>query len=502
VKVLGTGLANGNSWINALPGDSLQSAINNSAVGDEVWVACGTYRTTTTSNRNLSFRMRNGVIIYGGFEGTETALSQRTLSCGSCSVLSGEIGVSGISDNSYHVVSNPIGINTTAIIDGFVVQDANDNRAATLTNGLGGGLYNNGSNPGNSCNPTIRNCLIRNNYAQFGAGIFNSGHTGGNSNPVISNCVITNNTAYQGGGGIDNFGLNGTSSPVISNTIVYANTAIFRAGGMYCWGGSNGNANPVVTNCVFANNTAVDGGGVVSDRLNSGAGSSGNSNPNFVNCIFWGNTASGTGPQFFNLGGAAFIATYSDIDLTGQFSPHIISGIGTGNLNVNPQFVNSLNAIGIDNCWLTNDDGLMLQSISPIINAGTLSGAPLVDILGRLRIGNPEPGAYEYVISLLNLKVFIEGYYTNGAMTAVVDPINYPNLCDTITVELHDTTSPYNVVETATSTIDINGNGVFTFSPAISGNSYYIVVKTRNGVETWSKLPVTFGAVTNFDFTQ
>ncbi|MDH4471445.1 MAG: T9SS type A sorting domain-containing protein [Fluviicola sp.] len=392
-----SGSGNGSSWANAAPGNDLQTIIDNAAINDQVWVMCGTYFTTNTSDRSIAFHMRTSVAIYGSFTGTETTLSQRALTCGPCSSLSGEIGSAGNTDNSYHVVSNPTGIDNSAILDGFIIENANDDRAPTITDGLGGGIYNNGGYGGNSSNPTIRNCLIRNNFAQFGAGIFNSGHSGGTASPVISNCIITGNTAYLGGGGIDNFGLAGNASPTLTNCLIVDNTALDRAGGMYCWGGNNGNANPTIVNCVFANNTAIDGGGLVSDRENSPPGSfSGNSNPTILNSVFWGNAASGTGDQFFLIGNATFNATYSDIDLIGQTNPHIVTGPATGNLNINPQFSSPLNAIGTDNCWLTSDDGFIPQSSSPLINAGTLSGAPASDIRDSLRTGNPDIGAYEY----------------------------------------------------------------------------------------------------------
>ncbi len=401
VTSTGAGAQNGTSWANAAPGSSLQTLINASGSGDEIWVACGTYFPTNTANRNLAFSLKNGLTIYGSFEGTEITLSERVFACGACSILSGAIGAAGNADNSYHVISNPVGINNTAVVDGFVVQDANDNRSPSITDGLGGGFYNNGGNGGNMCSPTIRNCVIRNNFAQFGAGIFNSGHTGGNASPMISNCIITQNTAYLGGGGIDNFGLAGTASPTITNSLIYANTAVQRAGGMYCWAGNNGNANPTIINSVFANNSAVDGGGLVSDRGNSPPGSfSGNSNPVIFNSIFWGNTASGTGPQFFLIGSGTFNATYSTIDITNQNAPHILTGLGTGNVNINPQFTNIANAIGADNCWLSADDGLSLQNTSPLINAGNAAGSPANDILGALRTGNPDIGAYEYQVPL------------------------------------------------------------------------------------------------------
>lgn len=403
VSPSGSGSQNGSSWANAAAGSNLQTIIDNAATNDQVWVMCGTYFTTTTNDRNSSFHMRSGVAIYGSFAGTETLLSQRALACGPCSTLSGEIGAAGNSDNSYHVVSNSTGVNNTAILDGFIVEGGNDDRNPTGNEGLGGGIFNNGEYNSNNCSPTIRNCLIRNNAAQFGAGIFNSGHSGGTASPVIENCIIAGNTAYLGGGGIDNFGLAGTASPTLTNCLVVNNTALDRAGGMYCWGGNNGNANPVIMNCVFANNAAIDGGGLVSDRENAPPGSySGNSNPVIINSIFRGNSASGTGDQFFLIGDATFNATYTNIDLTDhQTLPHVVSGPGTGNSTVDPLFTNAANPIGTDNCWLTADDGYSLQSLSTLINAGILSGAPLTDIRDSLRTGNPDIGAYEYQAPLV-----------------------------------------------------------------------------------------------------
>lgn len=400
----GAGTQDGSSWNNAYSGASLQAAINLSGVGDEVWVAAGTYYPTANTDRTISFSMKNGVSLYGSFAGTEILLSQRSITSGLTTILSGEIGAPGIADNSYHVISNT-GLNASAVIDGFIIRDANDDRPATVSDGLGGGVYNDGNGNGNECSPTIRNCVIMNNRASFGAGVFNNGYNGGNASPIITHCVIAGNTATGGGGGVDNFGVSGIASPTIVNCIIYNNTATQRAGGMYCWGGNNGNANPTVINTCFVRNSSVDGGGIVSDRTNTSSGNSGNSNPNFINCIFWGNTASGTGPQFFILGGATVSATYSDVDLTGQNAPHIISGPATGNLNTDPLFNDIANGTGSDGAWMTADDGLQLQNSSPCIDNGDNTGVPSTDLLGNSRIYNAivDMGAYEWSTSAMSL---------------------------------------------------------------------------------------------------
>ena len=421
VSPAGAGLMNGTSWADAFPGTSLQAAINASAPGDEVWVMNGTYFTTNTANRNIYFNMVNGVSVYGSFNGTETLLSQRSFSCGFTSVLSAEIGAAGIADNSYHVISNS-SLNNTSILDGFTISGANANFDLTGNDNrsLGGGMLNNAANSG-ICSPTIRNCLFTNNTALFGGGIFDHGQNGGNANPVITNCIFTFNTATNGGGGIDNFGYNGNASPVITNSIFYGNTAVSRAGAMYCWGGGNGNASPVILNSVFVNNSSVDGGGIVSDRTNFVSGNSGTANPTIRNSIFWGNTASGTGPQFFLLGGANFTATYTVIDMINQNPPHTITGPGTGNIFLAPIFLNISDADGADNCWLTIDDGLQLQLNSAGIDAGDNTGVPLFDIRNYNRISNAvvDMGAYEYVsgcnINTITWTGSSSGFWNNPA---------------------------------------------------------------------------------------
>jgi hypothetical protein len=107
----------------------------------------------------------------------------------------------------------------------------------------------------------------------------------------------------------------------------------------------------------------------------------------------------------------------------------------------------------------------------------------------------------------LNLQVLLQGFYIGGgAMTPVLFnnglSIN-PNACDSITVELRSAITPSNpAVVSATVLVHADGTAQAILPASVSGNSYYVVVKHRNSLETWSKLPVTFTSVTSFDFTQ
>src|SRR5262249_48867379 len=84
----------GTSWANAYT--DLQAALQNPSLssGDQVWVAEGTYRPTGGNDRTISFALRGGVAVYGGFAGSEAQLAQRDLAH-HVTTLSGDIGVRG-----------------------------------------------------------------------------------------------------------------------------------------------------------------------------------------------------------------------------------------------------------------------------------------------------------------------------------------------------------------------------------------------------------------------
>jgi hypothetical protein len=97
---------------------------------------------------------------------------------------------------------------------------------------------------------------------------------------------------------------------------------------------------------------------------------------------------------------------------------------------------------------------------------------------------------------ILDLRVLIEGFYLGGGqMQASVNPALYPALCDTVKVELRDPSYPHAIAFSETGTIDIYGNGSFQFPAMVEGNSYYVVVRHRNALETWSASPVYFSSL-------
>jgi len=109
----------------------------------------------------------------------------------------------------------------------------------------------------------------------------------------------------------------------------------------------------------------------------------------------------------------------------------------------------------------------------------------------------------------LNLKLFSEGYYLgNGLQRHVLYNEGVNNTADSLTrtdtiiVELHNAISPYAVVDSVKAHWMTDGRSSAIFSSAIAGHSYYIVIRHRNMILTWSAAPYYFAATgNNYDFT-
>ncbi|MEO6038125.1 MAG: hypothetical protein ABIQ93_06900 [Saprospiraceae bacterium] len=84
------GLQNGSSWENAFP--DLQQALAIAQAGDTIWVAAGTYMPTPNGDRSSSFWLISATVLYGGFNGTETAFTQRN-PVANPTILSGEMAL-------------------------------------------------------------------------------------------------------------------------------------------------------------------------------------------------------------------------------------------------------------------------------------------------------------------------------------------------------------------------------------------------------------------------
>lgn len=307
----GAGDQSGRSWSNSLPGTLLPGRVSASLPGTQFWVAAGTYKPTTTTDRAASFSIATGVSVYGGFTGNESELQQRNYRINK-TIFSGDIGIpddladhaslpASAADNVYHVVTFR-DVDASTLIDGVTIRGG----VANLDNGtssylLGEGVKNNdlGKVGGGIINrsitkcstPTISNCVIERNRGSFGSGLYSRGNGCGSASlAIVRNCLFTANETFGLGSGgavyIDNL------SNALLEKCTFIDNKAFWGGGVFVF-----NCNPQLVNCIFTGNQAGfnsggSGGGVFIDAFNQ------QSNPVFYNCLFTKNQATSGGAVF------------------------------------------------------------------------------------------------------------------------------------------------------------------------------------------------------------
>ena len=348
VKQSAHGANNGATWANAYT--NLQVALGSASPGEQVWVAAGTYYPTNDSNRGISFLLKNGVAIYGGFAGGETVLKQRKPSV-NITILNGNIANPSIAtDNSYHVVDGS-GANNTAILDGFKIVGG-------YANGLnpteeGGGIYI------GSGGPTLRNLTVNSNYAAlYGGGVYAHG------NPVLSNVVLNGNMAGNEGGGL--FAESG-STAIVTNAIFSSNSAVNQGGGLFIELASS----PKITNATFVSNTSTNGGGISIE----------NAYPTFTNITVQGNTASNNGGGLYT-----YISTWSMTNAT--FSGNSAGVYGNGMYKDTDSTVTIYNSI----FWGDGATEIGNESIGPTIYNSDIAGSACPGVCTNVTNADPHLG--------------------------------------------------------------------------------------------------------------
>ena len=286
--------------------NNMADAIAAASNGDEVVIYNGTYRGD--KNKNLDFN--NKAITVHSLNGPADCI----IDC----------------ENNGRGLIFQSGENANSILDGVTIENG-----YAFTNG--GGIYC------SNASPTIKNCIITNNTATedpnnpsicygagiclmgssatiigceitsnsspdncFGGGIFCSG------NPTIKNCIIKNNTTQGRGGGICL--LNGPGANII-NCLIVSNTASVSeyGGGISCK-----SSNPNIVNCTISGNSAGRGGAI--DIISATA--------TITNSVLWDNSID----EIYKTGTGYAVVSYSDIE--GGYS-------GSGNINLNPIFASS-----------------------------------------------------------------------------------------------------------------------------------------------------------------
>jgi len=268
----------------------------------------------------------------------------------------------------------------------------------------------------------IDSCIIENNSCLNGggAGIYSS-----NSEITIKDCEIRNNSSRDGGG----LRLIGSTSSLINSKII-GNTAQFWGGGLFDT--SNGSS---FVNCRFEKNKAAYGGGVAVSASSSstfdscwiedneaeyGGGLYVAGSAEFRNCIIVNNTAftsggaadvySGT-PKFMNCtvmmntctnasnpGGIRLLSATLTNSILWANATTQIGGVTSGTVTFSDVQGGFTGAGNINADPAVNAGTYSLRSVSPCIDEGTDTEAPLKDYAGdyRPRGVSVDIGAYEY----------------------------------------------------------------------------------------------------------
>jgi choice-of-anchor B domain-containing protein len=101
----------------------------------------------------------------------------------------------------------------------------------------------------------------------------------------------------------------------------------------------------------------------------------------------------------------------------------------------------------------------------------------------------------------LSVRVFTEGFYSSYMQMNPSNP-GHPAIADTFIIQLAAVMPGHPVMFTATATADLSGMITVQFPGSIWPGDYYIVIKHRNSLETWSRYPLPFNSETiYFDFS-
>ncbi|MBK8983698.1 MAG: FG-GAP repeat protein [Ignavibacteria bacterium] len=131
---------------------------------------------------------------------------------------------------------------------------------------------------------------------------------------------------------------------------------------------------------------------------------------------------------------------------------------------------------------------------SAYVDTSPLSGLFYYFIVAQDIHGNYSPVAVALSPNItLNLSMYIEGFYNS---------VNDQQVSDTITVELRNSISPYTTADVSKAVVSSTGNAVLNFGGAADGN-YFISVKHRNSIETWSANSNSFSRTSpaNYDLS-
>lgn len=497
----GTFINNNIFNINTTAASSFSPSVINSGTVNKTTVSNNSFIGAFTNNGNVNINT-GGITFNSGIStGTITLTNNTTLTLNN-----GVFNASGtivIPLNSFVNGNGTLNLNMPSLVNDGAITTSLVQFDST-TNLSGSGTFNNASGMYflNGCNVTLMsNQQFRYIVISSGGTLNLNGYKASfnSSGSPISNSGTLNTTNST-------IEFNGTSGQTLSNGVTYRNVTI------------NNTAGVNITSTITVNDTLFIQTGFLNLNSNNLVLSSTGylrENP--------GNTVRGTSgtisttrainaPNGENIGGlGATITSAADLGtttITRGHGPYTINGVPglQRYYNISPANNTNLNAALVyhyDNVELNGNNEYFL-SLYKSTNAGT----------NWSTIGGAKDTANNS-ITYSGINAFSYWTAANNPLaasiniTAIVDALynttnNTLNKKDTLTVYVRNSSAPYTVLDSAKILIDtLTFTGTAFFNSAPSG-TYYLTLKYRNGLETWSKAggeTYTTGTSMAYDFT-
>ena len=449
-RVTEGGIGDGSTWATS---SSLQAALTASNMtGDQIWIAAGTYKPHPT-DKTVTFSIPAGVLVYGGFDGTEDALADRA---GGPTILSGDLSDNDPArgeadydamrtDNSKTVVTIA-GANTT--LDGLTIKGGEEGTSFDEFRSDGAGLFASTGTAG----IVLRNCSFTNNNVEHSSSSFGGGAYFAES-ATLTNCTFIDNTATSDGGGAY-FNVDAT----LTNCVFASNTAN-RGGGAWLRSGGT------VINSTFYNNTAtVRGGGLFLVFEDTDMRTDGLQTSPFTlqNSILVGNTATTAGPQVY-VNNTATSEVNIQTNLIEGGAADIVYATPGGDI-MEAGTVDATAAAVFASTDADNAEYLRLKAGGPAVNAGnnTYASGITTDAAGRARIqdGTVDLGAYESGIKTAQQIIF--NAPADNVIGAVGDVITLGAQSQTLAASATELFVSFAIDPSGLATLTDNGDGTGT----------------------------------------
>ncbi len=106
----------------------------------------------------------------------------------------------------------------------------------------------------------------------------------------------------------------------------------------------------------------------------------------------------------------------------------------------------------------------------------------------------------------VQISLFLQGFFTLGQQ---MNPVLYnsglsndPTACDSISLEFRSENTPYALLHTTQALLRTDGTAQLQIPASLFAQRTFLVVRTRNGISTWSKVPSRISANTVFSYKQ